>query len=171
MKNIVLIAAACLVMGVCGSAVGDEYHASSAPGGSGYFSAPSENGRWVVGYTGDAGQSPQEIAEFALRRASEVAAEQNQEWFAVISAANRMVEVGVADDLSLRAGNFMGVGGTERRTFGGELVPTNVLERWRPRRVRQTILVIQLGSGDSATFPGVVEQPQIFPAAGTVPSN
>jgi hypothetical protein len=75
------------------------------------------------------------------------------------------VDVGVADDLATRAGSFMGVGGPSRATFGGEMVPSNVLERWRPRQARQTVLLIQLGSGDSATFPDVTSPPQIFPAA------
>lgn len=167
MNHNALIAAALLGVAICGSAAAEEYRASSAPGGHGYFSAPSEDGRWVVGYTGGVGESSQQIAEFALQRAGEVAAEQNQEWFAVISAASGVAEIGVADDLALRAGNFMGVG-PNRDTFGGELVPTNVLERWQPRRSRQTILIIQLGSGDNASFPGLTEQPQIFPAAGTV---
>lgn len=165
MKQAAVIAAVLLAAAMGGAAVAGEYHAAAATGGPGYFSAPAEDGRWVVAYTGDAQQSPREIVEFALQRASEVAAEQHQEWFAVISATNHTVEVPVADDLAARAGSFMGVSGPNRSTFGGELVPNNVLERWQPRRARQTVLVIQLGSGDSAEFPGLSQQPEIFPAA------
>ena|SRR5688572_7140753 len=165
MKRVALIAAMILGAVAGGAATASEYHASSASDGSGYFSTQNEDGRWLVAYTGDADQSPQEIVEFALRRASEVAAEQNQEWFAVISASNQNVYVASEEDLAFRAGRFMGVGGPNRGTFGGELVPDSVLERWQPRQARQTILVIQLGSGDSATFPGVTTQPEIFPAA------
>jgi hypothetical protein len=168
MKQIALIAAV-LGMAVCGVAAAEEYRASSAPGAPGYFSAPVENGRWVVGFNGDVTASGQEIAEFALQRAAEVAAEQNQEWFAVLSAQSGVVDVNVADDLTVRAGHFMGVG-QNLNTFGGEMVPMSVLERWQPRQARQTVLVIQLGSGDSAEFQGVTQQPQIFPA-GTAPTG
>jgi hypothetical protein len=164
MKQIAL-AAALLSMAVCVGAAAEEYHASGAPGEPGYFSAPTENGRWVVGYNGAVGESPQQIAEFAMQRAAELAAEQNQEWFAVLSAQSGVVQAGVADDLTVRAGHFLGEG-QSLNTFGGEMVPMNVLERWQPRQARQTVLLIQLGSGDSATFPDATEQPQIFPAAG-----
>jgi hypothetical protein len=164
MKHIA-IGAVLLTMAVCGGAAAEDYHPARAPGGQGYFSEPGDNGRWVVGYTGDAGQAPQEIAQFALRRAAELALEQNQEWFALLGSASQIVEIGVADELVVRAGHFMGVG-PDRKTFGGELAPSNVLERWRPRQALQTVLVIQLGSGDTASFPGVEQTPKIFPAAG-----
>jgi hypothetical protein len=177
MKQFSLIAAAFVVLVVCSSAEAKEYRAAERPGAAGYFNV-IENGFWVVGYTGEPGQSQREIAEYALKRAGDLAAEQNQEWFAVLSTTNRMAQLGVADDLQTRAGNFMGgtaptsgtpqvegnVGNTG--SFGGEAVPNAMLERWRPRRVRQTILVIELGSGDSASFPGLGHTPQIFPATG-----
>lgn len=164
MKHVALIAAIALGLSA-GAAAANEYHESSATNGSGYYSAQNEDGRWLVAYTGDVDQAPEEIVEFALRRAAEVAAEQNQEWFAVISATNHTVYVAVEGDLAARAGRFIGVSGPNRGTFGGELPPDSVLERWQPRQARQTMLIVQLGSGDSATFPGVTEQPQIFPAA------
>lgn len=179
MKQFSLIAAAFVALVVCSNAQAKEYRASETPGGPGYFNV-IENDFWVVGYTGEPGQSQREIAEYALKRAADLAAEQNQEWFAVLTTTNRMVMLGVADDLQTRAGNFMGGGVNTSPTpsaaptdsvgntgsFGGEAVPNAVLERWRPRRVRQTILVIELGSGDNASFPGLAEPPQIFPATG-----
>jgi hypothetical protein len=178
MKQFSLIAAALVVLVVCSSAEAKEYRASETPGAPGYFNV-IENGFWVVGYTGEPGQSQREIAEYALKRAGDLAAEQNKEWFAVLTTTNRMVQLGVADDLQTRAGNFMGGGATASApatpptnsvgnagSFGSEAVPNAVLERWRPRRVRQTILVIELGSGDSASFPGLDHTPQIFPATG-----
>jgi hypothetical protein len=172
MNRQALNAALAISMAVCTGAAARPYHqiAESADG-SGYFDVAGENGRWAVGYTGEAGQSDREVAEHALRRAAELAAEQHQEWFAVITATNRMVEAGAApaDDLSLRAGIFMGghtsaEQGAPGGGFGSAQVPSNMLERWQPRRVRQTILVVELGSGDEASFPGLDQQPQIFPA-------
>ena len=186
MKNAIVFAMAFFAVAVCASADSKDYHASSTPGASGYFNAPDDSastqaGRWVVGYTGDPGVSRQKVAEFALQRASELAAEQHQEWFAVISTTSRMVQAGAADDLTTRAGHFMGTGPqataapptsgaphevNNTPSFGGSQVPNDLLEHWAPRRVGQTVLIIQLGSGDHASFPGMDHQPQIFPAAG-----
>jgi hypothetical protein len=181
MKQFSLIAAALVALVVCASAEAKEYRASEAPGAPGYFNV-IDQGFWVVGYTGEPGQSEREIAEYALKRAADLAAEQQKEWFAVLSTTNRQVMLGVADDLQTRAGNFMSapsaggasttsaapVAGNQGNTgsFGGEAVPNAVMERWRPRRVRQTLLVIELGSGDNASFPGLAQAPQIFPATG-----
>jgi len=163
------------------------YKAADKPGAAGYFNVPDENGVWIVGYTGEPGQSAREIAEYAMKRAADLAAEQHQEWFAVLKNTNRLVQQGVADDLQTRAGNFMGTGagGTTSApvagappsnsqgntgTFGGQAVPNDVLETWQPRRVRQTLLVITLGSGDKGSFPGLDKQPEIFPATPAAPA-
>lgn len=166
------------------------YKIAEKPGASGYFDVQEQGTIWTVGYTGEPGQSNREVADYALKRAADLAAEQHQEWFAVIRTTNRMVPLGVPDDLQTRAGNFMGsgAGGTTQApvsgapaansrnntgTFGGSAVPDDVLENWQPRRVRQTILVIELGSGDDRSFPGLDHAPQIFPAtpAGQTPAN
>jgi hypothetical protein len=182
MKQLALIAAAFLAVAVCSTAYAKEYRAAEAAGAPGYFNV-IDQGFWVVGYTGEPGQSNREVAEYALKRAADLAAEQQQEWFAVLSTTNRMVRLGVPDDLQTRAGAFMGdaagVGNTVQGgggapsanssgntgSFGGEAVPNAVLERWQPRRVRQTLLVIELGSGDEASFPGLDHEPEIFPAS------
>jgi hypothetical protein len=174
MKRNTLIAAIVVSMALCTGAAARPYHQiADSLDGSGYFDAAGENGRWVIGYTGAAGQSDREVAEYALRRAAELAAEQNQEWFAVINATNLMVQAGAtpAEELSVRAGNFMGghtraEQGAPGGGFASAQVPSNMLERWQPRQVRQTILVIELGSGDEASFPDLERAPQIFPAAG-----
>lgn len=181
MRQLSLIAAAFVAVMFCASAEAKEYRAAQTPGNPGYFNV-IDQGFWVVGYTGEPGQSQREIAEYALKRAGDLAAEQQKEWFAVLTTTNRMVQLGVADDLQTRAGNFMGAGASANTpaptsgappssssgasgNFGGDPVPNSVLERWQPRRVRQTILVIELGSGDNATFPGLDHEPEIFPAS------
>jgi len=183
MKNFSFVAAAFVAVMAVSGAEAKEYRVAVTPGTPGYFNVLEEGGFWTVGYTGEPGQSNREIAEYALKRAADLAAEQHQEWFAVLTTTNRMVQLGVADDLQMRAGSFMGTGGGSNTsapasgapasnsknntgTFGGEAVPNSVLERWEPRRVRQTILVIELGSGDNASFPGLDHTPEIFPATG-----
>ena len=187
MKTFSLVAAAFITVVAVSAAEAKEYKAAEKPGGAGYFNVLDEGGFWTVGYTGEPGQSNREIAEYAMKRAGDLAAEQHQEWFAVLTTTNRMVQLGVADDLQTRAGNFMGTGGgantsapssgapsTNSRnntgTFGGASVPNDVLERWQPRRVRQTLLVIELGSGDKGSFPGLDHTPEIFPATPATPA-
>jgi hypothetical protein len=178
-----LAAAAFVAMAFVSVAEAKPYKAADKPGDSGYFNAPEEGAVWTVGYTGEPGQDAREIAQYAMKRAADLAAEQHQEWFAVLKVTNRLVPLGVPDDLQTRAGNFMGTGASaptgpsgagappvagnrgNTGTFGGEAVPNDVLETWQPRRVRQTLLVISLGSGDKGTFPGMDKQPEIFPAA------
>jgi hypothetical protein len=101
----------------------------------------------------------------------------------------RDVEVGSNDVLSGRTGNFMGnnsvgygngggngVGGGGGNVnvgpttggFGGGDVNPNVLEHWQPKKVPQAVLIIQMGKGDQANFPGLTKQPEIFDAKSTV---
>lgn len=181
MKKFSLVVAAFVAAFAVSAAEAKDYKAAATPGAPGYFNVVEEGGFWAVGYTGEPGQSNREVAEYAMKRAADLTAEQHQEWFAVLSTTNRMVQLGVADDLQARAGNFMGSGGGANTsgpvsggppvssngasgTFGGASVPTNVLERWPDRKVRQTILLIELGSGDNASFPGLDHTPEIFPA-------
>ena len=178
MRNLAHIAAAVIALTVAASA--DDYHAATNAGSSGYFSAPADGGQWSVGYTGGIGEAKDEVAEYALQRAAELAAEQHKEWFAVLNTNSRRIKVGDVDDLTARAGHFMGTagGGGSPGTASnggsngasgysgqGAAVPSGVLEHWGPRKVYQTILTIQLGSGDQASFPKSDHPPQIFPAA------
>jgi hypothetical protein len=180
MKRLISLAAVAVVLTICASADSSDYHAADNPGSSGYFDAQGDNGNWLVGYTGGIGQSKDEVAKFALQRAAEFTAEQHKEWFAVINTVARRIKVGDVDDLTARAGHFMGTAGAAGSpgtasnggsngasgySGQGSSVPSSVLEHWAPRRVYQTILTIQMGSGDQASFKGLDRQPQIFPAA------
>jgi len=187
MKTFSFAVAALVAVVAVSGAEAKPYKAAEKPGAAGYFNVLDEGGFWTVGYTGEPGQSNREIAAYAMKRAGDLAAEQKNEWFAVLSTTNRTVELGVADDLQTRAGNFMGSGAgaatgatpsgapasgsrNNAGSFGGGSVPNDVLERWQPRKVRQTLLVIELGSGDNASFPGLGRQPEIFPATPATPA-
>jgi hypothetical protein len=58
-------------------------------------------------------------------------------------------------------------GGPSTGGFGGGDVPYQVLERWTPPRVHQTVIVIQMGNDSQATFQGLDAAPDIFPAQST----
>lgn len=157
---------------------------------TGYFSAPTDDGRIAVAYTGAKGMSRAQVAQYAMLRAAELTLESGQEWFAVIETKTQNVPLQVQDDLKSRTGGGFvsgesagtgtggagaapsrpGVadpavrGGPSTGGFGGGDVPYQVLERWQPPTVPQTILVIQMGSGDQASFEGLKKTPEIFGA-------
>ena len=54
---------------------------------------------------------------------------------------------------------------TDRVTLGSSV--TQVLERWQPPKVLQTVIIIQMGSGEKAEFAGVDKAPEIFAAKTT----
>lgn len=160
--------------------------------GAGYTSSSMGENRYAVIYTGDARMKRDVVANYALLRAAELTSEAGFEWFAVLSTSVKDIEVGSADDMSSRTGQFMGnpnsattgagsdqsagsgggdgsvAMGPSTGGFGGGDVPPAVLERWKPRKVVQALLIIQMGKGDEASFPGVTTQPEIFEAAKTI---
>jgi hypothetical protein len=198
MKRIIGATAAAIVLWGCATTPppAPVYEAATDTNGAGYLTAPAENGRYAVVYTGSKGMTREQVAQFALLRAAEFTSEAGKEWFAVISTKNQKVQLAQSDDLKGRSGGgFLGgPGGTStgaagtggpasRGTadaqtggsataggFGGGAPPTQVLERWTPPTVPQTVIVIQMGSGEQAKFAGLDKPPEIF-SAKTVASE
>jgi hypothetical protein len=172
-----------------------KYEAAPDVNSAGYMTAPTDNGRFFVVYTGAKGMTREQVAEYALLRAAEFTAESGQEWFAVIETKSQRVQLAAAkDDLRSRGGGFIGgpggssagaggtgnpaasprgasdastAGGASTGGFGGGAPPPQVMERWTPPRVPQTVIVIQMGSGEKASFPGLEKAPEIFSAKTT----
>jgi hypothetical protein len=131
-----------------------------------------------------------QVAEYALLRAAEFTTESGQEWFAVIDKTSQSVQLTrEQEDISGKSGGVLGGetagtgsggagasesprgvsdsgtrGGPSTGGFGGGDVPYQVLERWEPPKVFQTVIVIQMGKGDQAEFPGLEKPPEILPA-------
>jgi hypothetical protein len=197
MKRLVGIAALGLI--VSGIALAKKpapvYQAATEVNSPGYLTTPADGGRFTVVYTGARGMKRDQVAEFALLRAAELTAESGQEWFAVIETKSQRVELPVEDNLKARSGGFIGgpggastgtgggntssprgvsdagtAGGASTGGFGGGAPPVQLTERWQPPKVFQTIIVIQMGTGEKAAFPGVTQAPEIF-AAKTVASE
>jgi hypothetical protein len=167
------------------------YKAAGPKGGVGYTTSATGENRYAVVYTGDSRMKRDVVANYALLRAAELTTESGFEWFAVLSTTVKDVEVGSADDMASRTGQFMGNpnstttgAGSDQSAgsgtnepgipmgpstggFGGGDVPPAVLERWKPKKVVQAVLIIQVGKGDNASFPDVTKQPEIFDAKST----
>ncbi|ESQ89415.1 hypothetical protein ABAC460_12960 [Asticcacaulis sp. AC460] len=173
------------------------YQPAGANGGAGYTSASLGGNQYVVVFTGEARTKKTLAAQYALLRAAELTEESGYEWFAVLSSTVKTIEQGGEDDIASRSGAFIGntmsasgsaggsgsgpaagnsAGGGDGNVqmgpstggFGGGDVPPSVLERWKPKKVVQAALIIQMGSGDEAKFEGVKKQPDIFEAKSTV---
>lgn len=190
MKKLALLASV-LALGACQTA-GPSYEAASTPGGTGYFSTPVEDGRHAVTYTGERKMTPAQVAEYALLRAAELTLASGHEWFAVLHTENQQVQVGDMNTIAGRSGSVLtgesttaGSGGDRRGAgagvddaevpggpttggFGGGDVPYQVLERWTPRSVPRTNLIIQMGSGNRASFDGLETAPEILSAQAVV---
>lgn len=168
------------VLSACATTGQPAYQAAGAPGGPGYSMAAADNGRYTIVYTGDKSMSREQVAQFALLRAAEFTIESGHEWFAVLSSTTQTLQAAPSTDLQARGGHFLGTGAQQggdtgiadargavdnsSAPFGGTPVPNAVLERWKPAGVFQTVLIIQMGSGDKAAFEGLVKSPQIFSA-------
>ena len=185
-KRLILIASMA-ALGACQTSTAS-YEAASGPGQVGYFSAPVEDNRVAVSYTGKKGMSEAQVAEFALLRAAELALASGQQWFAVLYSDSREVRLGDINRIDGRTGAILtgesttaGSGGDRRGAgagiddspvpggpttggFGGGDVPYQVLERWTPPSVKQTNLIVQMGSGNQASFEGLESTPEIYSA-------
>ena len=184
-----LVLAGVLALNGCAAAP-VPYEPAASLGSPGYLTAPAEAGRHTVVYTGARGMTREKVAEYALLRAAEFTQESGQEWFAVISKSSQSVTLEPAkQDIQGKSGGVLGGestgtnaggagasesprgvsdsgtrGGPSTGGFGGGDVPYQVLERWEPPKVFQTVIVIQMGKGDKAEFPGVTKAPEIMPA-------
>jgi hypothetical protein len=200
MKRIIGIATYAVLLSALATAatakppVAPVYEAAADINNAGWLTAPAENGRYYVAYTGTKGMTREQVAEFALLRAAEFTAESGLEWFAVTQTKTQKVAlVPKNDDLRSRSGSIIGgpggastgsgsagasasprgatdsatAGGASTGGFGGGAPPTAVTERWVPPMVLQTVLVIQMGKGDDASFPGLKKTPEIFSAKTT----
>jgi hypothetical protein len=190
MKRLVVIAIATIATSSFAGKPSETYLPAPDINSPGYSTAPADLGRVTVVYTGVKGMSKAKVAEFALLRAAELTAESGKEWFAVIDTKSQRVKLkNPKENLDERSGGGFvtgegagtgagGQGGTTRGDpmtrggpstggFGGGDVPYQVLERWQPPSVHQTVIVIEMGSGDNAEFKGVAKAPQIFPAKTT----
>ncbi|MBB4659702.1 CC0125/CC1285 family lipoprotein [Parvularcula dongshanensis] len=176
-----------IALSACATGNQNAYREADRAGGAGYSSTQiGDQDRFEIAYVGTPKMPQDVVARYALRRAAELTIEQGGEWFAVLNTNTRMFERGKGGDLRARTGPFLNdEGASDSRTadsssdigdtpdvmtgqdfggFGGSGVPYQVQERWRRPTFYQTRLIIQTGSGDEASFPGVTSPPQIFSA-------
>ena len=112
MKRLLLTAALCAGLSACASAP-TVYTAANGPEAVGFSSYRIEPGRYRVTFRGGPGGSPEQVADYALLRAADIALADGYDWFRV------------ADRVMLQAGRdsgprvSLGTGGGSHGRGGG----------------------------------------------------
>lgn len=114
MKPLVLVALAALALSACATAP-TLYQPLAARGGVGYSDYRIEPGRYRITFRGGPGAPAQQVADYALLRAADLALADGYDWFRV---ADRVSEVGGGGGGS-RLSVGIGAGGFGRHTGVG----------------------------------------------------
>jgi len=159
----------------------------AADGRGEYVVSEVGQNQYAVVFRGATRMDQRDVVAAALRQSAQTAVDHGQEWFFVRSTMTDRVDlstVGALEDLNRGGGSAndtsAGAGGGESgsRNSGtgatngadpgtvgvGTQAPSALIERRPPRRVYQTVMVIQVGSGDEVSITGMTEAPEIFDA-------
>lgn len=143
MKRLVVVAAAALSLAACATAP-TLYQPAAGPQAVGYSEYRIEPGRYRVTFRGGPGAPPQQVMDYALVRAADLAISDGYDWFRV---ADRFTEgrpdrgprvgVGVGGgDYGYRSGVSLGVGTTFNLGGGPSLSTTIEVVMGRGERPR-----------------------------------
>lgn len=143
MKRLVVVAAAALSLAACATAP-TVYQPAAGPQAVGYSEYRIEPGRYRVTFRGGPGAPPQQVMDYALVRAADLAISEGYDWFRV---ADRFTEgrpdrgprvgVGVGGgDYGYRSGVSLGVGTTFNLGGGPSLSTTIEVVMGRGERPR-----------------------------------
>lgn len=82
MKQVPISLAACLALAACSTPT--VYGPRAGPSASGFAEMRIETDRYRVSYQGGNGAGPDQVADYALLRAAEIAVAQGYDWFRVV---------------------------------------------------------------------------------------
>ena len=108
MKRLLLPALAILSLTACATPQPTLYQPAAAPNGVGYSEYRIEPGRYRVTFQGAPGASPQQIMDYALIRAADLALADGYDWFRI---SDRLVRASSPDNPGPRIS--LGVGGMD----------------------------------------------------------
>ncbi|MDO8801198.1 hypothetical protein [Phenylobacterium sp.] len=103
MKRLLLTVALCAGLSACASAP-TVYTAANGPEAVGFSSYRIEPGRYRVTFRGGPGGSPEQVADYALLRAADIALADGYDWFRVSDRAMRQAGSNSGPRLSLGGG-------------------------------------------------------------------
>lgn len=158
--NFVLTCAALLALAAC-AAVGPAVYGPADKNGYGYQDTRIEQDRYRIVYRGSGGMTPEQVEDYALRRAAELTLQEGYDWFRV---AGRDMAGEQRGGVSLGAG----VGGSSygSRTgvgvgVGGNLGSVGAKDYFTSR------LEILMGSGEAPDDPEIYDARSVLDAVGT----
>ncbi len=105
MKRLVLAALAALSLAACANAP-TRYQPATGPEAVGYSEYRIEADRWRVTFRGGPGAPPEQVMDYALIRASDLALAHGYDWFRVAERTVRQVGGQSGPDLSLGFGGM-----------------------------------------------------------------
>lgn len=103
MKRLLLTVALCAGLSACASAP-TVYTAANGPEAVGFSSYRIEPGRYRVTFRGGPGGSPEQVADYALLRAADIALADGYDWFRVSDRSMRQAGSNSGPRLSLGGG-------------------------------------------------------------------
>ncbi|WP_411287725.1 CC0125/CC1285 family lipoprotein [Phenylobacterium sp.] len=103
MKRLLLTAALCASLGACASAP-TVYSAANGPQAVGFSDYRIEPGRYRVTFRGGPGAPPEQVADYALLRAADIALADGYDWFRVSDRTMRQAGANNGPRVSLGTG-------------------------------------------------------------------
>ena len=95
--------AVALLLGGCATAP-TVYQAATAPEAVGYTDYRVEPGRWRVTFRGGDGAPPQQVADYALRRAAELTIREGYDWFEITERSGELRPPKTRSSISIGSG-------------------------------------------------------------------
>lgn len=107
MKAAILAAAACMALSACASAP-TVYAPAGGPKTPGYSDMRIEPGRYRVTFRGGAGAPEEQVSDYALLRAADLAIAEGYDWFRLVEKQTRMASPNNGPRVSVGAGGGPG---------------------------------------------------------------
>ena len=105
MKPLIALAFSAALLSACATAAPTVYGPQTAPRGAGYTEYRLESGRYRVTFQGNPGAPVNQVSDYALLRAAELALRDGYDWFRVADRMTQQTGSGSGSTLSIGGGS------------------------------------------------------------------
>lgn len=155
MKNLLLTSLAALSLGACATPQPTNYQPALGPQAVGYSEYRIEPGRYRITFRGGPGAPPEQVGDYALRRAADLAIADGYDWFRVTERFIRGASPNTGPRVSL------GVGGGDYGWRGGVGVGVGTSFNLGPGPALAATVEVVMGRG-----PKPADAPDVYDARG-----